>query len=64
MGWAVDAIQKPFRLKDRGVVPVVLDDKWASGPVWTSVGKRKSLCLIEVQTPNHPTHSKSLYKLQ
>lgn len=39
MGWVVDVIQQPFYLKDRAVVPVVLDDKQASGPVWTSVGK-------------------------
>jgi len=43
MGWAFDAIQQPFYLKNRAVVPVVLDDELASGPVWTMWEKKTSL---------------------
>jgi len=49
MGWAVDAIQQPFYLKDRAVVPVELDEEWASGPAWTSVGKENLFASLKFE---------------
>jgi hypothetical protein len=36
-GWVFNATLRPFYPRERDPVPIVYEDKWVPGPVWTSV---------------------------
>jgi len=44
--------------KERAPVPIVQEDKWASGPTWTDA---ENLAATKVMTQNRPLHSSLLY---
>jgi len=46
--------------KERAPVPIVQEDKWASGPTWTDA---ENLAATKVMTQNRPLHSSLLYWL-
>jgi hypothetical protein len=39
-------------------VPIVQEAGWATEPVWTGA---ENLAPTEIQSPDHPAHSQSLY---
>ena len=41
-------------------VPIVQEAGWAPGQVWTGA---ENLACIEIQSPDHPARSQSLYRL-
>lgn len=43
--------------QDSALAPIVQEDGWVPGPVWTGV---KNLATTRVHTPNHPDHRKLL----
>jgi hypothetical protein len=49
--------------QETDLVPILQENGWAPGPVWTGVDNRKSLASNRVQTPNCPAHSEWLYQL-
>jgi hypothetical protein len=41
-------------------VPIVQEDGWASGPVWTGL---ENLAPTRIRSPDRPARSQSLYRL-
>jgi hypothetical protein len=42
-------------------VPIVREDGWAPGPVWTGA---ENLAPTGIRSPDRPAHSESLYQLR
>jgi hypothetical protein len=62
-GWVVSTMPWPLYTMCRAPVSIVEEARWASGPVWTCIEKRKYLTSTGVRTPDRPTHRKSLHRL-
>jgi hypothetical protein len=59
-GWVVKATPLPFYFREKDPVPIVKEDGWASGPVWTVA---ENLAITEIRSPDSPARSKALYPL-
>ena len=62
MRWVVNATPRPLSPPTPGKypVPIVVEDKWAQGPVLTGA---ENLAPTGIQSPEHPARSGSLYRL-
>jgi hypothetical protein len=57
----VNANPRRFTPSKRNPVPIVQEAGWAPGPVWTG---EENVFPIEFQSPDHPVHTDSLYRLR
>jgi hypothetical protein len=60
MGWVVNATPRPLYPRERDPVPIVQEDGWAPGPVWTGA---ENLAPTGIRSPDRPARSQSLYRL-
>ena len=58
MGWVVKTTPRLLYARERDPVPIVQENEWATGPVWTSA---ESLAPTGVRFPDRPARSESLY---
>ena len=50
---------RPYFTPGKGTVPIVQEDGWAPGPVWTGGNSRPT----GIRSPDRPARSQSLYQL-
>jgi hypothetical protein len=60
-GWGVSVTPWPLFTPRKDPVPIVQEAGWAPGPVWTGA---ENLTPTRIQSPDHPAHSQSLYRLR
>jgi len=56
----VDATPRPLYSLERNPKPIVQDDGWAPGPVWTGAENQAPTA---ISSPDRPANSESLYRL-
>ena len=59
-GWGVSVTPRPFFTPGKDLVPIVRENGWAPGPVWTGA---ENLASTGVRSPDRPARSQSLYRL-
>ena len=57
-GWGVSVTSRLLFTSGRNPVPIVQEDGWAPGPVWTGA---ENLAPTGIRSPDRPAHSQSLY---
>jgi hypothetical protein len=60
----VNATTRPIYHRERDPLPVLQEAGWASGSVWTHVGKRKSFAYTGIRIPNGSASIESLYRIR
>ena len=60
----VGTIPSPLYTMDRAPISILEEARWASGPIWTCMEKRKYLTSTGVRTPDRLAHRKSLHRLR
>jgi len=59
-GWGVSVMPRPLFTPGKDPVPIVQEDVWAPGPVWTVA---ENLAPTGIRSPDRPARSQSLYRL-
>ena len=59
-GWRVSVTPRPLFTPGKDPVPIVREDGWAPGPVWTGA---ENLAATGIRSPDRPAHSQALYRL-
>ena len=61
MGWGVSVTPLPLFTPGKDPVPIVQEDGWAPGPVWTGA---ENLAPTGIRSLDRPARSQSLYRLR
>ena len=59
-GGRVGVTPRPIFTRGKDTVPIVQEDEWAPGPVWTDA---ENLAPTGIRSPDRPARSQSLYQL-
>ena len=59
-GWGVSVTPRPLFTRGKNPVPIVQEDGWTPGPVWTG---EENLAPTGIRSPDRPARSHSLYRL-
>ena len=59
-GWVVSSTPRPLFTPGKDPEPIVHEDRWAPGPVWTGA---ENLAPTGIRSPDRPAPSQSLYWL-
>jgi hypothetical protein len=59
--WGVSVTLLPLFTPGKDLVPIVQEDRWAPGPVWTGA---ENLGHTEIRSPDRQARSQSLYRLR
>ena len=56
-GWVVNVTPRPLYSREKDPVPIVHEDGWVPGPVWTGA---ENLAPTGIRFPDRPTRSRDL----